>query len=203
MGLGDGSYKHRIDPRPHPAAAPMSAPMKIQLHDILASEDALDYAEPVEALNATLASGNHDYEFRAPLHVQVRYSRSQLDLFFDGEVSGRAEATCGRCLEPFPLAVSQAFSLVLTPATRLSGEIELAPGDLVQSFYEGTEVDLTPLVYEQVMLALPTRPLCGEECRGLCPQCGSNRNVGHCACTIETGDPRWSTLRNLKIYRGA
>ena len=86
---------------------------------------------------------------------------------------------------------------------RTLGEIELAPGDLSQSFYEGTEVDLTPLVYEQVMLALPTRPLCGEECRGLCPQCGINRNSGQCACATEAGDPRWAALRNLKIDRGA
>lgn len=177
--------------------------MKIQLNDILAVEDELDYDEPVETLNSTLASANHDYEFRTPLHVHVAYSRSRHDLFFYGSVSGRAEATCGRCLEAFPLEVDQEFTIVLTPATPLTGEIELAPGDLTQSFYEGTEVDLTPLVYEQVMLALPTRPLCGEECRGLCPQCGSNRNTGQCGCTVETGDPRWSALRNLKIDRGA
>jgi uncharacterized protein len=99
--------------------------------------------------------------------------------------------------------VVQEFSLVLTPATPLTGEIELAPGDLTQSFYEGTEIDLTPLMYEQIMLALPTRPLCGEECRGLCPQCGINRNTGQCACVVEAGDPRWSALRNLKIGRDA
>ncbi len=93
--------------------------------------------------------------------------------------------------------------MVLTPATPLTGEIELAPGDLTQSFYEGTEIDLTPLMYEQIMLALPTRPLCGEECRGLCPQCGINRNTGQCACVAEAGDPRWSVLRNLKIDRDA
>ncbi len=178
--------------------------MKIQLNDILAVADHLDYAEPVEALNATLASAaTQDYEFVGPLQVHVTYSRSQMDLFFDGEVQGRARGTCGRCLESYPLDVAQEFSLVLTPATPLSGEIELAPGDLTQSFYEGPEIDLTPLMYEQIMLALPTRPLCGEECRGLCPQCGSNRNTGQCACVVETGDPRWSVLRNLKIDRGA
>jgi uncharacterized protein len=177
--------------------------MKIQLNDILAVEDRLDYPEPVEALNATLASANGDYEFTEPLQVQVGYSRVQLDLFFDGDVRGQAVGTCGRCLERFPLEVVQEFSLVLTPATPLTGDIELAPGDLTQSFYEGTQIDLTPLMYEQIMLALPTRPLCGEECRGLCPQCGSNRNTGQCRCVIEDGDPRWSTLRNLKIDRGA
>jgi uncharacterized protein len=177
--------------------------MKIALHDILAVENEVDYPEPVEELNATFAKANGEYQFTAPLDVHVRFSRSQLDLFFEGSVRGRAEAHCGRCLELFPLDVVQEFSLVLTPATRLSGEIELAPGDLTQSFYEGTEVDLTPLVYEQVMLALPTRPLCGEECRGLCPQCGINRNSSQCSCAAEAGDPRWSVLRNLKIDRGA
>jgi uncharacterized protein len=177
--------------------------MKIPVHDILAVEDHLDYAEPVEALNATLADGNGDYEFTAPLEVHVTYSRSELDLFFDGEVRGKVRARCGRCLESFPLDVAQEFSFVLTPATRLTGEIELAPGDLTQSFYEGSEIDLTPLMTEQILLALPTRPLCGEECRGLCPQCGSNRNSGQCACVVESGDPRWAALRNLKIDRGA
>jgi uncharacterized protein len=177
--------------------------MKIQINDILAVEEHLDYAEPVDALNATLASGSGDYEFIEPLQVHVTYSRAQLDLFFDGEVRGCARGTCGRCLESFPLEIAQEFSLVLTPATPLTGEIELGPGDLTQSFYEGTEIDLTPLMYEQIMLALPTRPLCGEECRGLCPQCGTNRNIDQCACVVEAGDSRWSALRNLKIDRGA
>jgi len=177
--------------------------MKIQINDILAVEEHLDYAAPVEVLNATLASVNGDYQFTEPLQVRVAYSRAQLDLFFDGEVRGRALGTCGRCLESYPFGVAQEFSLVLTPATPLTGEIELAPGDLTQSFYEGTEIGLTPLMYEQIMLALPTRPLCGEECRGLCPQCGSNRNIDQCPCVVEAGDPRWSVLRNLKIDRGA
>ena len=107
--------------------------MKIQLNDILAVEDTVDYAEPVEALNQTLASAIHDYEFTQPLQVHVTYSRSRLDLFFEGEVRGRGQGTCGRCLETFPLDVAQEFSLVLTPATPLTGEIELAPGDLTQS----------------------------------------------------------------------
>jgi uncharacterized metal-binding protein YceD (DUF177 family) len=90
--------------------------MKIPLTEILAVENAIEYPEPVEALNATLAGTVSDYQFTAPLDVQVRYSRAQLDLFFDGVVRGRATANCGRCLEPFPLDVAQEFSLVLTPA---------------------------------------------------------------------------------------
>jgi uncharacterized protein len=61
---------------------------------------------------------------------------------------------------------------------------------------------VTRLVYEQVFLALPTRPLCDEECRGLCPQCGVNRNAGQCSCTVDAGDPRLAVLRGLKIDGG-
>jgi uncharacterized protein len=183
---------------------PRGAAMKIQLHDILGVSTDLEYAEPIEELNATLRAGRtSDYEFTAPLDVRVTFYRSALDLFFAGSLHGVATGTCGRCLARFPLDVAHDFSIVLTPETRLAGEIELAPGDLTESFYSGTEVDLTPLVYEQVILALPTRPLCDEECRGLCPQCGVNRNSGQCSCTAEVGDPRLAVLRNLKIDRGA
>jgi uncharacterized protein len=179
-------------------------PMKILLADILAVPTELDYAAPVDQLNAALHhGGREEYEFAPPLDVHVSFYRAQLDLFFDGHVSGTATATCARCLEPVPLEVQQDFSIILTPETRLKGEIELAPGDLTQSFYSGVEVDLNPLVYEQVLLALPTRSLCAEECRGLCPHCGANLNNGQCACTEETGDPRLAVLRSLKIDRGS
>jgi len=177
--------------------------MKVQLHDILAVPSELAYAEPVAELNAMLHEGPHDYEFRAPLDVDLTFSRSLQDLFFDGSVHGIATATCARCLAPFPLDVVKDFSLVLTPEQPLKGEIELAAGDLAESFYSGTEVDVTRLVYEQVLLALPTRPLCDEECRGLCPQCGVNRNTTACSCTVESGDPRFAVLRGLKIDGGS
>lgn len=178
--------------------------MKIPLHDILAVPTDLDYSEAVDGLNATLRAGeNRDYEFSAPLEVHVSFYRAELDLFFGGRLRGVAMATCARCLARFPLEVATEFSIVLIPETRLTGEIELGAADLTESFYSGTEVDLTPLVYEQVLLALPTRPLCDEGCRGLCPQCGVNRNSGQCSCTAETGDPRLAVLRTLKIDRGA
>jgi uncharacterized protein len=177
--------------------------MKVQLHDILAVPTEIAYAESVDALNAMLREGQQrDYEFAALLDVDVTFSRSVLDLFFDGRVRGVATATCARCLAPFSLEIAKDFSIVLMPEQRLSGEIELLAADLAESFYRGTEVDVTRLMYEQVLLALPTRPLCDEECRGLCPQCGVNRNTTQCSCTVESGDPRLSVLRGLKIDGG-
>jgi len=177
--------------------------MKVALKDILGVSTELEYGEPVEQLNRTLESGeSSEYQFEQDLRVHIEFYRAELDLFFHGSFRGVAMATCARCLGRFPLELANDFSLVLRPEMPLSGEIELGAGDLSESFYSGTAVDLTPLVYEQVLLALPTRPLCDEECRGLCPQCGTNRNTGQCSCTVETGDPRLTVLRTLKIDRG-
>jgi DUF177 domain-containing protein len=81
------------------------------------------------------------------------------------------------------------------------GQSDLKVEDLEFSYYDGEEVDLTPLIREQTLLALPTRPLCREDCRGLCPRCGANLNQGDCGCPTEAGDPRLSVLRSLTVRR--
>jgi len=178
--------------------------MKIPLHDVHETATELDYAEPTAELNGILRRGRgQDYEFERPIEVHVAVYRSEQDLFLDGTIRAQATATCARCLEQFTLPVEKEFSLVVSPERPLAGEIELGAADLVQSFYSGPDLDLTPLVYEQVLLALPTRPLCAEECRGLCPQCGASRNTVQCSCAAEAGDPRLAVLRSLKINRGA
>jgi uncharacterized protein len=75
----------------------------------------------------------------------------------------------------------------------------LSANDLSVSYYGGDEIDVSPIVQEQLILALPTRPLCDPECRGLCSQCGASLNAGDCGCVIEQGDPRLAVLRSLKI----
>jgi uncharacterized protein len=73
--------------------------------------------------------------------------------------------------------------------------------DLELSVYQGEEVDLSPLIREQVLLALVDRPLCREDCRGLCPRCGVNLNERECGCVAETPAPRLAVLRTLKVAR--
>jgi uncharacterized protein len=69
------------------------------------------------------------------------------------------------------------------------------------SYYSGDEIDVTPLIVEQVMLALPTRPLCAEDCLGLCDSCGANLNRETCDCADTGGDPRMAIFRTLKVGR--
>jgi uncharacterized protein len=95
------------------------------------------------------------------------------------------------------------FDFVLTRGLVKSerGAEELTRDDLGLSFYSTDEIDLAPLIAEQVMLALPTRPLCSENCRGLCASCGSNLNIQSCSCSVVIRDPRMAIFRTLKVGR--
>ena len=157
--------------------------MKITVSDVKADPKHLSYVEEVEELNQRLGRGVRDFQVAPGMAVDVEYYRAGLDLFFEGTVRGEVVGSCARCLEEYPFSLDRRFALVLTP--RVAAGIakgELSSEELDLGTYTGEEVDLTPLVYEETILALPTRPLCGEGCRGLCTRCGANLNQGPCGC---------------------
>ena len=173
--------------------------MKIALDDIKATPKELAYTEGVEELNARLDRGVHDYRVPRGLDVQAEYYRAGLDVFFHGSLRGQVVGTCARCLEEYAFGLDHPFVFVLEPrAVAPSESARLSSDDLALSYYEGDEIDLTPLVHEQIILALPTRPLCGESCRGLCPRCGANLNAGACGCPAAPPDPRLAVLLTLR-----
>ncbi len=85
--------------------------------------------------------------------------------------------------------------LVPRPATKDS--VELGADDLDVDFYVDDQLDLNRVVETETTLALPMKPLCREDCRGLCPACGGNRNLVACACAGRAPDPRLAALRDL------
>jgi uncharacterized protein len=117
-----------------------------------------------------------------------------------GHITGELELTCSRCLEPFTLPVVGDFDLRYVPRTENAGEGEQEVGedDLTTAFYDDDHIDLSGLITEQFVLALPMKPLCSEHCKGLCPQCGTNLNTGTCDCRETWEDPRLAALRALK-----
>jgi uncharacterized protein len=172
--------------------------MKIAVDDIKASPKELVYSEEVDELNTRLGRGVQDFRLADGLGVRVEYSRSGLDLFFQGALHGQVVGTCARCLEEYAFGLDHRFDFVLTPRAAAGVEpARLTADDLALSYYEGEEIDLTPLVHEQIILALPTRALCGEGCRGLCPRCGANLNAGPCGCPAAPADPRLAVLHTL------
>jgi uncharacterized protein len=122
-----------------------------------------------------------------------------------GHLSGPLDVDCSRCLDPIPFGIEQELDLfylrrrVDLPAQQEEEDVELDDRDVVVGYYEGDRLDLGEVVREQLFLALPLKRLCREECRGLCPTCGRNRNVTDCACPApeEPEDPRLAVLRKL------
>ena len=133
--------------------------------------------------------------------VSGKASRKGDEVRLRSEIQTELELLCDRCLTPArtPLAVEFDTSFIPREVEAAKDEnVELAAEDLILSAYDGEAIDLDELVREQVLLALPSRRLCKEDCEGLCPKCGTDLNAGRCSCEQVEVDPRWSALAGLK-----
>jgi uncharacterized protein len=115
------------------------------------------------------------------------------------DLRARLEATvpltCSRCLETFAWDVRSAFELAVVrqaAAGTAGGEVAADDADAVMA-PEG-KIGLEDLAKEQLYLSLPLKPICTPACKGLCPACGANRNLGVCGCTSDDVDPRLAPL---------
>jgi uncharacterized protein len=114
-----------------------------------------------------------------------------------GRLQARVPQHCGRCLEPYALTVTPEVDARFVPNPRRRGEeVELGADDLETDVYDNGVLDLTTLLETETTLLLPMKPLCREDCRGLCPICGGNRNVSSCRCAVNMDDPRWAPLKS-------
>ena len=142
-----------------------------------------------------------DEEFRivAPVVFGADLRKDARNVRLVGRVGTTLECNCSRCLEPFAVPVDAAFDVMFLPAeSNVAGTAEeVGEDDLGVSFYKDETLDLGGLMREQFYLALPMKPLCREDCQGLCPVCGINRNRETCSCRSEWVDPRLEALRNL------
>jgi uncharacterized protein len=143
-----------------------------------------------------------DDEFRivSPVVLVADVRKGPKKVRLEGRVTATIELDCGRCLEPLAAPVDAAFDLVYLPAALNRGEpeAEVTADDLGVSYYADDAIDLGQVMREQFYLALPMKPLCREDCKGLCPECGINRNRETCTCRREWTDPRLEALRKLK-----
>jgi len=169
--------------------------MKLHLDQIRESPTELTYVETVDELNARLRDG--DFGVAPGLAVDVRHYRAGLDVVVEGHLRGSVRGTCARCLDDYRFPLDLPFRVVLTPRVAGIEGGELDEEDLGIGFYEGEDIDVTAIVHEQAILALPTRALCREDCLGLCSRCGANLNAGVCGCSVVGEDPRLAPLRAL------
>jgi uncharacterized protein len=139
--------------------------------------------------------------FSGPIQVRVMAERHNLGIRVRGDFAALGKVPCARCLEPFEIVLSPAFELYYQQNDArhpITGEIELGEKDTEVSFFSGDGIDVTDIVREQIFLSLPMKPVCREECRGLCPNCGGNRNMQSCNCDAVLRDPRLQPLLKIK-----
>jgi uncharacterized protein len=143
-----------------------------------------------------------------PLHATGTarlVSRSLGEIRVEGRLTVRMNAECDRCLENAVLPVDRSFDLMYVPVEDAAGagEDEVDEAGIEVGYYEGPGLELNDVLREVVLLALPMRVVCSEDCKGICPQCGQNRNEGDCGCQPVAADDRWSKLKSLKSEIGS
>ena len=148
---------------------------------------------------------HRESEFLSPLKIRLKAFRIKELYEVQGTFSTSVRLTCSRCLKDFETTLASDFELTYTK--EVPGlmdvldeqEIELKIEEIGLMYFKGEEIDLHQGIQEQVVMALPLQPLCDENCKGLCPQCGSDLNRGACECAHESSSNPFAVLKYLKI----
>ncbi len=165
-----------------------------------------------DALDAMVAGDPAGYRARGATHFDAKLDKIERRVRVDAHGKAQLTVPCGRCLAPVALEVPVDFELTLVPADEYVDEPRsdkdqgsalaggsFEPGEAEEDVYTGKVIDLDPMVREQVLLALPSYPVCKDDCKGLCPVCGASLNDRECGCDRHVPDPRWAGLKNVKL----
>ncbi|NOY52187.1 MAG: DUF177 domain-containing protein [Deltaproteobacteria bacterium] len=153
----------------------------------------------VEEDGNRLFANDPDLHFEEKIRAHLVFSRVEESVNVSGKIRTKLTLQCGRCLAPFGFTEDAAFDVEYRPASevRQRGEVELVADEMDVLYYSGGEIDIDELLMGQVAEILPAQPLCREACRGICPQCGENRNRRECGCAPAVTDPRLAILKEL------
>ena len=180
--------------------------MKIRIDHIKHAPYELHVEQPFEVF-PVLARMQADGEcvFTGPVSADITIEREFDHLKAVGRLQVPISLTCGRCLVTYASAIDSTFRIIFRKETTRHSEVEdeteLCDDDLIASTYSGDELDLAHEIEEQVAMEVPLKPLCEEECKGLCPTCGADLNTGSCTCSKEPVNLKFSALKDFKISR--
>jgi len=135
--------------------------------------------------------------FCEPVHAEISVRKVGEEILVKGRVRTCLSFVCSRCLLPFEFPVDSSFDLISFPEELDAGKDQLDRDDLNKYFYYTRKIDLKEIVLEQLNLTFPVKPLCTEDCQGICPICGKIIKSGECLCVANESDPR---LKKLKIF---
>lgn len=171
----------------------------LEIHPIDFSEEflpgAIDLGDGLRQRTPLKSSGRVEL-------VEEHHGKHEIikDLRLRGKLAAGLELLCARCLEPVAQDVTREFELLYRPLGVDAGrdEISVTDAEAEIGYYQGEGLLLEDVLREQVLLAVPLKVTCREDCKGLCPHCGKNLNEEQCSCTAPLEDPRWSALRGIR-----
>lgn len=154
--------------------------------------------EPGQVVRASfderVVSGTSDLILDGPVTGQLEITRTPISLRLRGTVDAAATVACGRCLteirRPITAAFDEEFELGTPERDGTESGFPAGPG---------ATLDVTEVIRQHLLLAAPMAPLCRPDCKGICPECGGNRNEVDCGHEGRSKDPRWEPLAELKI----
>jgi uncharacterized protein len=171
--------------------------MLLDLSRLRTGVEKVDRTEPPAAFDLD----GEEFRLVQPVHLVIEARKDAKKIRLVGRVQTTLDCDCSRCLEAFSVPVDAAIDMLYLPASEReeqAGEQEVNQADAGVSYYDNDVIDLGELVREQFYLVLPMKPLCREDCQGLCPVCGVNRNRETCTCETSWTDPRLDVLKKLK-----
>ncbi len=143
---------------------------------------------------------DEDLEIKTPLTCKVRFIRTTDGVLVMGKAETEVELVCDRCLSSFPTNLRLSFQEEFRPTIDINtgASLPIDPTEGSENLIDACHIiDLSEVLRQNILLALPMHPLCRPDCRGLCPQCGQNLNEGACDCPQPIGDPRLAVLGDL------
>ncbi len=166
--------------------------MKIDLRQSKPEGDEIDFSTSAEDLELNIEGAG----FPEPIEGQLQLNRSGDEIIVDGRVSTMVELECSRCLEVFDEAINARMRFVIQMLETVDPQ-DSNDEDFIILPKTVSEYDISERVREALILEMPLKPLCSENCQGLCPMCGVNLNEGECDCTPDKTDERWDALKQL------
>ncbi len=135
--------------------------------------------------------------FLKPVHTELTVKKVGEEILIKGKIVTSLSLICSRCLVPFESLIDSRFDLVYLPEELDVMQDQLESDDINKLFYYNGKIDIEEVILEQLNLVFPARPLCSDDCQGICPVCGKIIRDSECVCVQESSDLR---LNKLKIF---
>jgi len=143
--------------------------------------------------------------FLGPVKTHLRIYKVENMVEVAGFVDVEIRMACSRCLDEYQTGIRGDFSLTFTKELPHidadDDEVEISAEEMGLILITDDQIDLRDAVQQEVVMALPLRPLCAEDCKGLCPQCGVNMNTEHCGCKDNNFNIKFAALKDFKVQK--